>query len=565
MTDVSINDDGQIDVSVIMDTFNEKVTPQIEASLTDLRGILASNTAAIGVQKDAINAAADAQIEMNMIQAKADKKLRADNANVAAAFGVNPDAASYVLTQMGADILATQKELKLRDTAIQKKMDQGFMADPLQWIANQFSLPSDVMAYNARLDGQQQQLTVAQQLMSRSTEAFTVNSVIDATNTEDKLDTLNKLELAKAAAAVAQSEERLGALGLNVINVRTRLTNEQFSSMVQLNSVFAQREMLLLNRAEGVRADRRLTLSEAQAAREKRRSEIDEENRTLMLEERKDNAQAREALQTKLNTATDALGMSRVQFKEFQLMSGPMKAALESFMTDPDLQEGRLGYNAADALEKVNLMNAPLTPGMNVVRNKLLVIKDATAAGDVQWGTRKPAEQTQVVQQKIKETINLERNNIKDEGGVYSPPSLKAVVTNPNLAGLGIVEDLVPLAKANDQYPTRAQNVFDAAMRRIIDGKASPAQAAAEVSKIYDTIMIQNNETFQYSRMALPQMSKATGGFKTSVFITGGWGGSKSIDMSNPAAVEAALTRAAVADALSKQQHDYFMQNPGAR
>jgi hypothetical protein len=546
---------GGLSLDVLMNAFG-KVTDSIDASMNDLRKTTEQGTGAVAAQQEAIKAAAEGQVTVNIENEKAALKQKSDNARVATAFGMNPDSGSYIIDLMGRSILAREQDIQARDKMIQAKMDTGFIDDPLSWIANQFTLPMDVQSLNNSISEQSRELGVLKELQDRTTTAYVVNAGIDTAASESRLAGLNAITLGKAANDVAQSQERLAQLGIQAINVRQQLTGQQFSAVLQINNALWAKESHELQLKNYYLNEKQLELAisskEAQLEYQKRQEDraersfqLQKEYRDLMIEDRKDNMVAKAALQEKLNNVTDVLGMNRFTIEEFKLLSGPTKAALESAMSDPDMQSGRIGYNAADSLSKANTLNAPLTPSINLVRKNLIAVQNRVMSSDPLWSQKKQGEQIAAIQAEIEKEVGKEIKSIPEQGGIYSPPPLIATLTIPAVQNTQLAKALAPLGTVNSQYPTKADDVYRAAISLIEEGKGTPASMAREIALMYNAIILDNNDNKQYQRLALPRMSQASG-FRTNVQSDFGWGNSRVINMADPAAVEAALMRTVI-------------------
>lgn len=518
-------DEGNgIDIASLMSGF-QTMQSDISSMLPALDESFSRAENAILDSTNAMREAGAAQMDINVINAKQEQEVRSRNSAAAASFGTNPTASSYVLDAMAKSVLESEKQLDVRDKAIQKKLDTGLLDDPFSWIINQITLPTDIEGYNSQVIAANRKLDTISKLQDRTKEQFAINASIDQVDAEKKTALLNTIAQNNIAIEAAKSEAKLAELGITKFNVRQKLSENTFNNIVQLNTALNAKMALELQVTANERA--------------KVNNELAAEQRDLLIEQRRGSLEAEKLLQTKLNNVTDILGMSRIGFKEFQLMSGAMKASLEQMMVDPDIQQGRLGPNAAQALDNVNNLNAPLTPGVNLIRSKLLDIKNATAGSDQLWSQKKPAEQQLVVQKNIEAAAKKEAANIPVSGGMYSPAPLQKVLQIPVVQETMIYKDLAPLGAASAEYPTKADDIWKIAISNIAEGKATPAQMAQDISRIYRAINVDNSDIRQYRRFALPSQTT----HKTTVYLGTGWNTSKVIDMTSVSQLEAELTR----------------------
>lgn len=527
-------DEGNgIDIASLMTGFQSmqsdiaSLVPSLDASFKRANDAIVDSTARM---KE--NGAT--QIDVNIINAKQEQEVRSRNAGAAASFGTNPTASSYVLDAMAKSVLDTESDLSRRDAAIQKKLDTGILDNPASWLINQITLPTDIEGYNGKVMEANRKLDTIAKLQARTTEQFAINASIEQVDAEKKVSLLNDIARNNVMIEAAKSEAKLAELGITQFNIRQKMSQDTFNNIVQLNSA--------LNAKMG------LELQITSNARAKEANELAIEQKNLLIEQRKGSLEAEQLLQGKLNTTTDILGMTRMGFKEFQLMSGPMKASLEQMMVDPDIQQGRLGPNAATALDNVNNLNVPLTPGVNIIRGKLLDIKNATAGADQLWGQKKPAEQQIAIQKNIEKAAQNESANIPAMGGLYSPAPLQKVLQIPIVQGTMLFKDLAPLGAVNAEYPTKADDIWKIAISNIQSGKASPAQMAQDISTIYKAINVDNSDIRQYRRFALSSQQT----HKTTVYLGTTWNSSKVIDMTSVPNLEAELTRNVIAAARDK-------------
>lgn len=213
------------------------------------------------------------------------------------------------------------------------------------------------------------------------------------------------------------------------------------------------------------------------------------------------------------------------------------------------------GYNTAAALENINGLNAPMTPGVNQIRNKLQTTIDTARTASMSipgfnWQTAKEGERISIVQAQITDRIQKEALNIQPEGGVYSPPPLRSVLDySPIVANTQIAKDLAHLYQANNLYKTDINDFTKSALKLIAGKKLTPEQAGEEIAATFKSIAVQNNELHQYQRLALPMMAEkdtegnVIKGFKTSVYLGNGFTNTRSVDASDPAQVTNHLYR----------------------
>lgn len=497
-------------------------------------------------QQDAIKAGGEAAVAIQTETEKAAIKLQTQRSAVAAEWGANPDAPSYVLGRMAMDVLAIDKELDTRynklqgqRSSIEEKQNTGIFPNPLDWIYSSLTLPSDIEAfnlsagsYNLAKERQSEKLELTRQLIARSSEEGTLLATINTGASETRLAAMNAATKAKADADVALSQMNLAKLGIDVLNIRAALDERSFTNTIALNNALGERERLQLSRTA------------EQRAIESHNLQMEVSKWTL--EDKKGNRAAEDELTARLNRATKVYGIAPLTWTQLKLMpDGKMRAELEKLMIDPDVQEERAGHNPVDAVMRLNNLNARSTGADGLTRK---AIGDMILAGhqDPTVQMLKGPEQLYAIQKQVETRLNTELRNIQMEGGVYSPLPLKGTVTIPAVQALKISQGLNPLAAANEQYRTKADDVVNIAIDMIQKGDLNEAAAAKEISILYKAMQTEMNTTKQFSKFAVPRLDDKTGYKQTVTGSFTSWKGSQVLDMTNQAAVENFLTRARI-------------------
>ena len=249
-------------------------------------------------------------------------------------------------------------------------------------------------------------------------------------------------------------------------------------------------------------------------------------------------------LQKKLDTALAMNGLTPLTVDQFRaLPDAKMKSFIADQIMDPNLQQGQYGYNATDAVRRVNAAEVPLPAGIDYVRNKLTNFMQSaiTAVGPQVFKTLPLEDQNAKIQTSIQTSVQAERNNIPNEGGIFSPAPLSSTVKIPAVFATDIGKALMPLANGNPNYATKSQDVFATAALLIQQGKLTVGQASDQISQIYNAIAADVSNQRQYQRFHIAGPSAETG-FRQTV-LTGGFNSSTTIDMTKPGAVATTLQR----------------------
>lgn len=531
-----------LDSSKLVGAFNA-ATDSITSSVADLSGLLKGATAAGNQKQQGIQQQSEATQQLNTLDQQVKMKAQARTAHEAGALGTDPDAASYVVTDIASSIGADERDIMERQSMIQSKMDQSFLDDPLQWITNQFSLPYDQAALEMKVGSVSQKFDTLRQLSARTTEFAQKNAALEENASTARLAALNQQAAGKALADVADSKMQLATLGIQGLQVKSALDERQFTNIMQMNT--AKNEAVRLSLAQ---TSEQLHARQVDIMASYR--DIQKKALNLSIEQRQDNIDALNSLQKNLDRVTSIYGMRQISAKDFMSpsFSPRMKETIQQLMLDPNTQDGKLGYNAVGSLERVNSINAPLTPGMNILRDRLTKIEQgiiATPMNQQLFKTMTPDQRMAIVQKGIDAEVLKEQNNIPQQRGIYSPPALKDVITTPALLKMapiltGAKSGLPSLAMADPQHPLNANEIFKFAMEQIATKQATVEQMGKEVSSIYRTANALNAETLQYNRFALPAPVDS---HKTTLYTGVGFGGAKVVDMANPIAVQSELIR----------------------
>lgn len=543
MADPIISADGNtIDVAGLLGRL-KGFESQVAASQADLNAVLATARGAAGAAAGGASLEAQGQIAVNTEVQRAAIKKQADDAAAAAAVGMTPGAPSDLIIATINNLQGNQADLLARGRMIADKQQQEFFDDPLQWLTNQFALPFDIAAYNAKIAQQDRDFDFLSGMSKIFDDQARVNAAVDVATGQSLLDGLNRIALGKAQSAAAGSQMELARLGLNIVNMRANMSDQILGNYLKAmdylgreQSRIQEERRLKLSEEAGVRAEETLKLQRAEA--DARATEI----------ARKESG--RRFLQERINTATNVIGMTAISVDDY-LMDPNIQKRLAPFMLSPEVMTGTLGSTPAQALDMVQ--GFPLTPGNELTRRWGEATNNATvtaAAAGTGWRNLGAEAQEELKTKKLLEAANRERANIPESGGLYSLPPLKSVLTMRSLMTedgkqfrFSILEDMLPLVRADENIATKPELFVAAAAARIRDGKATVDQMALELSNIYRAMGMDNNLLRGYNKFNLPVLAADNGGFKQQLNLTGVFGGSTVVDFMNAPAVRNALQR----------------------
>lgn len=521
----------------------------IQSTLTDVSDVMASLATSSANEQTATMEGARAGSEAAKLTAARKLQKESDNKAATAEIGTNREASSYIIAAMSHDIISAQQELRQRSKAVQEKIDTKFLDDPVGYIGNQFTIPGDLLSLQVKEEQWKRDHAVMQALLATSKDIVALNNAIDSGTSLEIAAALEKQNLAAAQASVAEQQIKLGKMNLEGANIRRAGTMEQAQLVIAAQAADATQQRLQLERSAGARAERSLQLQEEMKG-------YALEERLARKEEREQKVEVRAIVQNKLINLAKLTGSNPMTVLEFEKLSPQKRAELETLMSDPDIEEQRLGYNTAVAVSRADTFNFPLNPGMNYVRDKLHAVT-ATAPASIPadktpWEKLKPAEQLAVTQALLQKKVIDERRNVPYEGGIYSPPSLSATLSIPLVSQMALAKELAPIAAVDKTAPTSADVILQAAVDKVKRGEASPAQMAAEFTAMYQLIAADNNTQRAYKRFVLPPIIN---NYSTGVHIDPSFRGKPEIvNTLDAGQIENAIWRKAVAQGLGKPQ-----------
>lgn len=445
------------------------------------------------------------------------------NQEAAAFFGVNQEASNSVIQSMAQSLLRQKDEIKAAGDKIIQKQNVSFADNPLEWLVTQFELPSDIQAFNTRSAMMMHDAATLKELGDLADKQIARNNAIDA-NVTAEISALNsKKLLAAAEVRVQEARQRAMQAGVQIDSVRLATSQQAFSNLVALHGAQV--------------AEEHLKLSQKSLAVNEEQKELQKKNLQLLIEKRDTDLKADKELQLNLDRATAILGMRRITTAEYERAPQATKAALFDVMSDPNTAEGRLGYDATDALDNVNKVNAPLTPELQAVKGTMSRWV-AEAQNTPAWAALRPEQKHQVQQDAIMKNVKREAANIPDEHGLYSAPSMYSLNQIPAVNSTIIWKStFAPQAAASKTKPTSAQAIYEAAFNLVSDNKMDLDRAAKEISQIYQAVAIDNSQQRDYKRLGLPSQNNYNTSIRT------GRGNTAVVDMTNETQVRNFILR----------------------
>ena len=341
-TPSSGSDTGGIDISGIITSAGQALSSSLKDIVSSMPGggqgqqLTAQGADAIATGKQAVNTANE----------QAAIKYQQDNAEAAARFGMTPGAPSATVVALSKGIVEGEADIVNRQKMIQAKQDTNFLDDPVGWITNRLTLPFDQAAYEGRVEGITQQLSVLKELATRTTEQYQVNAGIDTGASIARLDGLNKEALGEALLQKADSAFKAAQIGVEAANVRIAASRTEFDSQVALSNSIAETKRLDLEASGQTIQLKQVGIQQQELDLGKQRFLIEQnadaraaESHTMEMTIQgltagtmQERVQAQQMLQTRIDNFLKITGVmgpngeNRITWPELNLMSdGPLK------------------------------------------------------------------------------------------------------------------------------------------------------------------------------------------------------------------------------------------------
>src|SRR5882672_3315784 len=477
--------------------------------------------AKLGLSEAGLSAATEGmtKAEREALRASQDITLRKNkiNSEVAANFGTDPRTSSSILTTMSSSIISEEAGVQEEAKQLEAKQKISPFDDFLGWFQNQFELPGEEQAHGTRVAALTIRMGTLQKLQAATHDQIALNEALDTNTSDSLIAAKSKENFAIAAKQTAQAQYQLAKTGLEVGNIRLATSAQQLHAIESVHAAQTREQELELARER---------LSEATKQRM-----ISEELKQLQIMEKEDKIVAMKNWDEKLKAASAVLGYDRpVTFKDLQMMTPENRQRVEMIALDPDIQAGRLGAHTPwETINNAQLLNAPLTPTIRATTAKLLVNQRASVIGTdaLLWKSYDKAVQDQKMKQNFDIWIKQQTNNIPEQGGLYSAPSLSSIGKIPAIAATSIYKDVAALAR-DPEYPTKPQDLYNVAVKKVREG-GNPDLIARELSGIFKAIAIDNSAQRGYQRFALPMQKSYNATVNTGIFLEG----SRVIDFTN--------------------------------
>jgi len=478
----------------------QKSKDDLAKEQVDLKAEVATETAA---NTAAADLAGQINTALGMIQITAANR----KAQATADFHANPDAQGYVMANLADEILARKDTLQKSASDFAKKVAIGPTDDIFQWITNQFTLPREAAAHNAKVKEQEIAMETLSKLQDGATKQAGLNAGIDANTTAGILALQAERELKIAESTNSKLRIAAGQINSNLISVRLAADETALRNITVVNESQFKVEQLKLAKAANAISAAHLSISQADHA-------LRQKEMQLKLEERSEKAEVRTRLTSDLAQVSSFLGYGRaVTLDEFNKMSGATRNKFEFALTNQSILEGRYGATPADAIETINALQPKLPNSQVAIVGKMNEdISRAIQGGKTGQGsqadialykTMTPQEQRKLQNKGVADSVAAELKAIPESGGYFSLPPMKALGGIPGVQATKLwKEHFAPLAQNVQQVSSPAM-MFSVAKKAVLEGKITAEQAGVELATIVDLGVQDNLVNNNYTKLGI--------------------------------------------------------------
>lgn len=489
---------NNLDISAIIASA-APMTDALNKALSDSQAATAAGQAAAGAVAGGAALSAKGKIAVDRANEEAALKLKNDNSYAADLVGLTPGAWDDLAIQSLGNFRKASTEAMGQLSKIKSMQATSFWDAPLDFIGNQIALPFEKDTLASIADERAVSLSTLEAMSKVFENSAKINQSIDTGASAARMVGLSNMALGEAAQTAGQAQMAAARLGIDQAKFFGQINTQIFG--VGLTVLDAQEKMISLRMRmeEGERSAERLEIDKAHKA-------FQDFQRQLQTDDRDARKAADVVTLSYVNNASKVFGMQTFESLQAFYKSNPkMKSFLESVAYDPDVINGLLGPDPAAAYLRLTQSGAPIPEGMRQTVAYINTIQQKVIAGNTGWGELKPEQRVVELNKAIQKTNKDSLSIIPAEGGFYSPPPLKAMLSvNSEVAGLKISQYLRPLAESNDRMPSDPGFILRAAQSLIAEGKSNPQEMATEIQKLFFSGVGVTSTTKQYNKFLLP-------------------------------------------------------------
>lgn len=473
-----------------------------------------------------------------------------NDAEVYARFGTTPGAPSKVVSDLSARVFSDEADISSRRDALQQKLDARFLDNPIQWFLNQVTIPFDQEAMQNKISGRNDDLEVLHKLAIATQEGTAQDASAAYTVSTAKLAGMAQVAIGQATQVAGEANLRLAGALVGTADAGDRIASTEYTGAAQ---------NLSLNKDVTV-ADYNMTLQAQANARAAEQHIVQMNIENLQNIDLNKKMAATNDLDNRVKKiaaitgATDAGGALLQNYAQLGMMAeGKQKQAILDLLWNPDIQQGSALslIGPSQAIDFANNLHLPLQAGADLTRQQLTQMQSAyiTSLGPTAKSLYTPEQIAINTNKYIKDKLTTDAHNIPSIGSMYSPPSLLTTLNLPGVSGTPLADALAPLANPavnrDKNYPTDARDIVAAATTLIQNGKATPADMAAQVANIYTAIGNSNQLSRGYRIFGIPTPA-STGSFNAAVPAQGTFGATEVHNLANKIEMETYFTRGAI-------------------
>lgn len=534
-------DDEPIDVAGLART-GLRVRTEQQAAARNVKSRIES----IDTQSKIIQASTIQQGDDNALIALAANQLEVKNyenqLSIKNMFGTNSEVPNNAMSVLADSIMNKRNELQASAENIKERMGVGFFDNPIEYVKNQFTVPTDIRIHNVNADQLQLDENVLNELQSATASAVQTNNASKQITTAEIGAAQANVIKQKARALAADADIQNQMHATNLVNLSTNLLGQEYNQYIQLLGAENEKKNLAIRMAQEGRAAKMFPIEFETKKRELMERVMQTEDRTEFI--------------TQIGQAALIAGRTPPTLHEIQKMN---PKTMDAYMDI--IAGGALGYNTVMAIDTANNINGAFSgsPGakktVDLVNSQIEKIKSDPAFQRNSTGL-KPAELNIRLQAHVRQWYEREANNVTP-GSLYEAPSLYTVANFQDVKATRLGNELGKLVMEGNprklDIPTNPQQVFDTAMDLVKKGEYKNIdQAAADISKVFTSANVESSRLRAFERTRIPEPTK----YKTRVNIGDMFSDGAVTDMTNPTAIKNLMLRK-----LSMQQYQEYEQS----
>lgn len=464
--------------------------------------------------------------------------------------------------QMTMDVAAMDADLRPKRAELLQKMSITIADNPLQWLANQFTLPQEVARYNALWEGRQGLNEALQTDIQTSTAAANfARSTFEASSTAEGAAALKKISAAtNVAAAQASVEAAKNSITMLVNKAQfDRLPFETAASMLRLK----------MDAENNALSKIRFQWEKENKDRDMRLYELRLKAGELEYSKAVKNVADEESFVQRLGLAAATLNLDPMNMVEFEAMQRSNPTMANALLTvagqiDPKVpyseQTWTLGANLADTLKFVNRTGVQLGGGKGELLN---LAERFIGQQAVKYDKANPGQKFKALSKEQQESLitgwatSFEQSfaDPNAPGSLFNTMSVAGLMgTKEGSLNLGqnpVVQLLAKKYEATPGQQVTAEEIVGTAAGMLNRAKsAAEVEAVAKhVANIFEARKVQAYNMYEPQRVGMQMPSKIDYVFDPG-FLRGE---SVTADLGNASEVKNLLLRAAATNRLNER------------